>query len=86
MKDLEELKHFLGLEVECTKEGLFLGQQKYAKDLLQRYEMIDYKPISTPMDPIVRLQEDEGKDLEDVTMYRQLVGSLIYLTLTWPNI
>jgi len=82
MKDLEELKHFLGLEVECTKEGLFLGQQKYAKDLLQRYEMIDCKPISTPMDPIVRLQEDEGKDLEDVTMYRQLVGSLIYLTLT----
>ena len=55
--------------MEHTKEGLFLGQHKYAKDLLQRYEMIDCKPISTPMDPIVRLQEDEGKDLEDVTMY-----------------
>ena len=37
MKELGELKHFLGLEVEHTKEGLFLGQQKYAKDLLQRY-------------------------------------------------
>ena len=86
MKDLEELKHFLGLEVECTKEGLFLGQQKYVKDLLQRYGMIDCKPMSTHIDPNVRLQEDEGKDLEDVTMYRQLVGSLIYLTLTWPNI
>ena len=72
--------------MEHTKEGLFLGQQKYAKDLLQRYAMINCKPMSTPMDPNMRLQEDEEKDLEDVTMYRQLVGSLIYLTLTWPNI
>ena len=86
MKELEELKHFLGLEVERTKEGLFLGQQKYAKDLLQRYRMLDCKPISTPMDPNVRLQEDKGRDLEDVTMYRQLVGSLIYLTLPRPDI
>ena len=69
MKELEELKHFLGLEVERTKEGLFLGQQKYAKDHLQRYGMIDCKPMSTPMDPNMRLQEDEGKDLEDVTIY-----------------
>ena len=72
--------------MEHTKERLFLGQQKYAKDLLQRYGMIDCKPISTPMDPNVRLQEDKGKNLEDVTMYRQLVGSLIYLTLTRPDI
>jgi len=48
--------------------------------------MLDCKPISTPMDPNVRLQEDEGNDLEDMTMYRQLVGSLIYLTLTRPDI
>ena len=48
--------------------------------------MIDCKLMSTPMDPNVRLQEDEGKDLDDVTMYRQLVGSLIYLTLTRPDI
>ena len=68
--------------MECTKEGLFLGQQKYAKDLLQRYEMIDCKPMSTPMDPNVRLQEEEVKDLKDVTMHPQLIVSLIYLTLT----
>jgi len=61
MKELGELKHFLGLEVERTKKWLFLDQQKYAKDLLQRYEMIDYKPMFTPMDPNVKLQEDEGK-------------------------
>ncbi|GMI77806.1 hypothetical protein HRI_001449800 [Hibiscus trionum] len=86
MKELGELKHFLGLEVEHMKEGIFLGQQKYAKDLLQRYGMLDCKPISTPMDPNIKLQIDEGKDLEDTTMYRQLVGSLIYLTLSRPDI
>jgi transposase InsO family protein len=86
MKELGELKHFLGLEVERTKEGIFLGQQKYAKDLLQRYGMLDCKPIATPMDSNVRLHEDEGKNLEDVTMYQSLVGSLIYLTLTRPDI
>jgi hypothetical protein len=86
MKELGELNHFLGLEVERTKEGILLGQQKYAKDLLQRFGMLDYKPISTPMDSNVRLQEDEGKKLEDVTMYRQLTGSVIYLTLTRPDI
>ena len=48
--------------------------------------MIDCNPMSTPMDPNVRLQEYEGKDLEDVTMYRQLVGSFIYLILTWLDI
>ena len=48
--------------------------------------MLDCKPISTPMDPNVRLQEDEVKDLKDVTMHPQLVGSLIYLTLTRPYI
>ena len=63
-----------------------MGQHKYAKNRLQRYGMIDCKPMSTPMDPNVRLQEDEGNDLEDMTMYRQLVGSLIYLTLTRPDI
>ncbi|WVZ95787.1 hypothetical protein U9M48_041510 [Paspalum notatum var. saurae] len=78
MKEFGELKHFLGLEVERMKDGIFLGQQKYAKDLLQRYGMLDCKPITTPMDPNVRLQEDEGKNLEDVTMYQRMVGNISY--------
>ena len=61
MKELGELKYFLGLEVERTKEGLFLSQQKYAKDLIQRYGMIDCNPMSTPMDPNVRLQDMKGR-------------------------
>ena len=50
MKELGELKHFLGLEVEHTKEGLFLCQQRYAKILLQKFGMSDCKPLSTPLE------------------------------------
>ncbi|KAL5577449.1 hypothetical protein UlMin_019148 [Ulmus minor] len=86
MKELGQLKHFLGLEVDRTQEGIFLCQQKYAKDLLKGFGMLECKPISTPMEPNAKMCAHEGKDLEDATMYRQLVGSLIYLTLTRPDI
>ncbi|KAK6142115.1 hypothetical protein DH2020_006983 [Rehmannia glutinosa] len=86
MKELGQLKHFLGLEIDRTQEGIFLCQQKYSKDLLKKFGMIGCKPISTPMEPNSKMCAHEGKDLEDTTMYRQLVGSLIYLTLTRPDI
>ncbi|CAN1849719.1 Retrovirus-related Pol polyprotein from transposon TNT 1-94 [Linum perenne] len=86
MKELGELRHFLGLEVEKTKEGLFLCQHKYSKDLLEKFGMLECKPVSAPVDASVKLRSTEGKDLEDTTTYRQLVGSLIYLTLTRPDL
>ena len=51
MKELGQLKHFLGLEVGHTHEGIFLYQQKYAKDFLKKFGMLECKPISTPMEP-----------------------------------
>ncbi|GKV08051.1 hypothetical protein SLEP1_g19738 [Rubroshorea leprosula] len=86
MKELGELKHFLGLEVDRTKEGIFLCQQKYASDLLKKFGMLECKPISTPMEMNARLCSHKGKDLTSATMYRKLVGSLIYLTLSRPDI
>lgn len=86
MKELGQLKHFLGLEVDRTQEEIFLHQQKYSKDLLNKFGMLECKPISTPMEPNAKICAHEGRDLEDATMYRQLVGSLIYLTLTRPDI
>ena len=86
MKQLGEMNHFLGLEVERNDSGVFLCQQKYAIDLLKKYGMLECKPTSTPMEVNMRLCSHEGKDLEDGTIYRQLVGSLIYLTLTRPDI
>ncbi|KAE8730369.1 tir-nbs resistance protein [Hibiscus syriacus] len=72
MKELGQLKHFLGLEVDRTHEGIFLCQQKYAKDLLKRFGMLKCKLTSTPIEPNVKMCAHEGKDLEDATMYRQL--------------
>ncbi|RVX10690.1 Retrovirus-related Pol polyprotein from transposon RE2 [Vitis vinifera] len=77
MKELGQLKHFLGLEVDRTHEGIFLYQQKYAKDLLKKFGMLECKPISTPMEPNAKMCEHEGKDLKDATMYRQL-GTIDY--------
>lgn len=86
MKELRQLNHFLGLEVDRNEEGICLHQQKYSKDLLKKFGMFNCKPISTPLEPNAKMCSHEGKDLEDATMYRQLVGSLIYLTLTRPDI
>ncbi|XP_068344148.1 uncharacterized mitochondrial protein AtMg00810-like [Pyrus communis] len=55
MKELRQLKHFLGLEVDRTQEGILLCQQKYAKDLLQKFGMLECKPILTPMEPNAKM-------------------------------
>lgn len=85
MKDLGRLKHFLGMELKYEHDGVLLHQRKYVVDLLVKFGMESCKP-TTPMEPSLVLRADEGKELEDVTMYRRIVGSLIYLTLTRPDI
>jgi len=85
MKDLSELKHFLSLEVDRTKDGLFMCEHKYAQDL-EKYGMLECKPISTPIEANAKLSSYEAKDFEEPSMYRQVVGSLVYLTQTRPDI
>ncbi|TYK06346.1 putative mitochondrial protein [Cucumis melo var. makuwa] len=86
MKDLGSLNYFLGLEVSRCSDGYLLSQAKYAFDLLARSEITDSNITSTPLDPNVHLTPYDGVPLEDVSLYRQLVGSLIYLTVTRPDI
>ena len=86
MKDLGELRFFLGIEIIRTKTGIWLSQRKYAFDMLKKYGMADCKPISHPLDPNVKLSAHEGRLLEDPTMYRKVVGSLIYLTISRPDL
>ncbi|KAL0534903.1 hypothetical protein IC582_029202 [Cucumis melo] len=86
MKDLGILNYFLGLEISSSPSGYFLSQAKYAFDLLRRSVIIDSVTFSTPLDPNVRLTPFDGVPLDDPTLYRQLVGSLIYLTVTRPHI
>jgi len=86
MKDLGELKFFLGIEVIRTPEGIWLLQRQYALDMLSKYGMVGCKPISIPLNQNGKLSADASEVLEDATMYRKIVGSLIYMTITRPDL
>ncbi|KAL4035954.1 hypothetical protein IC575_004668 [Cucumis melo] len=86
MKDLGNLSYFPGLEISSSPSGYYLSQAKYASDLLNRPGTTDSATFLTPLDPNVRLTPFDGVPLDDPTLYRQLVGSLIYLTVTRPDI
>uniref|UniRef100_A0A2N9ICA8 Reverse transcriptase Ty1/copia-type domain-containing protein n=1 Tax=Fagus sylvatica TaxID=28930 RepID=A0A2N9ICA8_FAGSY len=84
-KDLGSLSYFLGLEALPTPDGLFLSQLKYARDILTRAQLLDSKPVHTPMVVSQHLSAD-GPLFPDPTLYRSLVGALQYLTITRPDI
>ena len=85
MKDLNDLHYFLGIEVIQTPEGFLLSQRHYVLNLLYKFGMTECKSISTPLDRNMKLTADSGKFCEP-TQYRQIIGSLIYLTITRPDL
>ena len=82
MKDLDPLNYFLGLEVSSYADGYYLTQAKYTSDLISRASIIDSKIVDTPIEYNCCLNSHDDKSLYDATLYRQLVRSLIYLTVT----
>ncbi|CAA0840765.1 cysteine-rich RLK (RECEPTOR-like protein kinase) 8 [Striga hermonthica] len=86
MKSLGELLYFVSLEISDSSDGFYLSQTKYASDLLARAGLINCQIASTPLDCDVRLTSLDDSLLEDPTLYRQLVGSLIYLTVTQSDL
>jgi hypothetical protein len=86
MIDLGFLHYFLGLQVLQTNEGIFLSQSKYACDLLPRFHMEYCKPTRSPFQSRVKLFAICTSPEVDATLYRQLVGSLLYLNHTRPDI
>jgi hypothetical protein len=80
MMDMGLLHFFLGLEISQDESGIKLSQDKYARDLLERFQMTDCKSSLNPFLSEFKLEDGEETPLVDSTLYRQLVGSLFYLT------
>ena len=86
IKDLGKLKYFLGIEVGRGDEGFMLAQRKYALDLIADVGLLGLKPAATPMEQQHKLVLDTSPFIRDAEQYRRLIGHLIYLTITRPDI
>jgi hypothetical protein len=86
MSMMGELTFFLWLQIKKTREGTFVHQGKYTKDLLKKFDMGEAKPLSTPMSTTTALDEDKEGEAVDQKEYRSMIGSLLYLTTTRPDI
>jgi Reverse transcriptase (RNA-dependent DNA polymerase) len=86
IKDLGHLKYFLGIEIAHSNGEMFLSQRKYVLDLLKETGKLGCKPVSTPIDSKYKLNSEDGEPLENIDQFQRLVGKLIYLTVTRPDI
>ncbi|GJR15677.1 putative ribonuclease H-like domain-containing protein [Tanacetum coccineum] len=86
MCSMGELTFFLGLQVQQKKEGIFISQDKYVGEILKKFGFIEVKTVSTPMQTQKPLLKDEDGKEVDVHMYRSMIGSLMYLTSSRPDI
>ncbi|XP_058784993.1 uncharacterized mitochondrial protein AtMg00810-like [Vicia villosa] len=84
--DLGKFSYFLGMEFQITKQGTMLHQRRYVKEILKRFMMDDSNPTSSPIEPNLKLEKHESNDIFDVTLFKQIVGSLRYVCNKRPDI
>ena len=86
MSMIEELSFFLGLQITQKSEGIFLSEEKYLREMLKRFQMEYYKTISTPMVIGCKLSKDDDSPDVDQSSYRSMIGILLYITTSHPDI
>ncbi|KAL8130930.1 hypothetical protein AgCh_007017 [Apium graveolens] len=86
MKDLVLVSYFLGLEISRHSDGYFVSQRKYTQDLIEMACLTDDKVVDTPLELNVKYSKNDGSPISDPSLYRSIVGSLVYLTVTRPDI
>ena len=86
MSMISKLTYFRGLQVNQLEKGNFISQIKYVKEILKKLAMEDCKVVSTPMNTSCKLTKDDESPLVNESMYRSMIGSLLYLTATRPDI
>ncbi|GJT50055.1 retrovirus-related pol polyprotein from transposon TNT 1-94 [Tanacetum coccineum] len=86
MSMMGELNFFLGLQIKQLDDGIFFNQSKYIKEMLKKFGLEDSKPIKTPISTETKLTRDEEGESVDNTKYRGMIGSLLYLTASRPDI
>jgi isopentenyldiphosphate isomerase len=86
MSMMRELTFFLGIQVKKMKQDIFVHQAKYTKDLIKKFNMAELKPVSTLMSTATALDPDENGEAVDQREYKSMIGCLLYLTATQPDI
>jgi hypothetical protein len=86
MSMMGELKFFLGFQIKQVKEGTFIIQTKYTHDMLKKFDMVNAKPIKTPMPTNGHLDLNENGTAMDIEVYRSMISSLLYLCASRPDI
>ncbi|GJT75045.1 putative ribonuclease H-like domain-containing protein, partial [Tanacetum coccineum] len=86
MSSMGELTFFLGLQVKQKEDGIFISQDKYVAEILKKFDFVNVKTASTPIETQKPLVKDEEASDVDVHLYRSMIGSLMYLTASRPDI
>jgi hypothetical protein len=86
MSLLGELSFFMGLQIHQRSQGIFISQTKYIREMLKRFKMEDCKPVITPMQTSCKLSKDDDSKSTDQRKYRSMIGSLLYVTTSRPDV
>ncbi|GKA36180.1 retrovirus-related pol polyprotein from transposon TNT 1-94 [Tanacetum coccineum] len=86
MSMMGELNFFLGLQIKQMEDKIFFNQSKYIKEMLNKFGLEDSKPTKMPMSTEIKLTKDDEADYVDSSKYRGMIGSLLYLTISRPDI